>query len=291
MVLSLPVYAGRFDEFKNSPEGKVPSWLKDSGLRRPDSFTAIYTRGKKEPGKKVAIYKGGGVWALGVEHTKLMLEEMNISYSSLSARDIKAGKLDPKKFDMLVMPGGKSWIYLDDLEETGAQAIRDFVNQGGGYFGTCAGAFFATSRRKDADRNDIPYGIGLLEGTAYDGTSLGTSPFQSGTIDISYHLKDLKPGFKVLLLGGPALLYTEEEAAKKNIQELATFPGFDKPAMITFNYGLGRVMLAGPHGEVDEDKLASVPKSWVDPDSEWPILKPVISWLRKEGPHPSVLKK
>lgn len=282
--------AGRFDEFENSPEGKVPHWLKDSGITLPDSYTeksTLFTRGKKS-GKRVAIYKDSGVWKIGLNHTKKLLKQMKISYTTLSARDIQAGKLTLSKYDMLVMPGGKSWIYLDDLKETGAKAIRDFVSQGGGYFGTCAGAFFATSHRKDSQRNNIPYGIGLLEGTAYDGTALGTPPFKSGTIDIRYTMKDFKTNYKVLLLGGPALLYTAEEAAKKNIQELATFPGFEKPAMITFNYGLGRVMLAGPHGEVDEDKLLSTPKSWIDPDSEWPVLSKVIRWIRNEGPHPNL---
>ena len=291
-LTALNAHAGKFDDFKDSPEGKYPAGLVDHGAQLPNSFDAktetIDAFGTRTPAKAVALYKDKGVWAIGLNHTKKLLKKMKISYTTLNARDIQAGKLDSKKFSMIVMPGGKSWIYLDDLKETGAKAIRDFVAGGGGYLGTCAGAFFATARRKDSNRNDIPYGIGLLEGTAYDGTSLGTAPFRSGSIDITYHLKNFKPNFKVLLLGGPALLYTAEEAAAKNIQELATFPGFNKPAMITFNYGQSRVSLSGPHGEVDENRLVKTPKAWKDPDSEWPILKQVISWLRKEGAHPTL---
>jgi len=290
-IIAFDAAAGKYDEFKDSPEGQVPAGVVDGGDQLPNTFIAtqsIDMMGARTSPKSVAIYTDRGAWATGVNHTKKLLKQMNISYTTLKARDIQAGALNLKKFNMLVMPGGKSWIYLDDLKETGAQAIRDFVASGGGYLGTCAGAFFATSHRKDANRNDIPYGIGLLEGTAYDGTSMGTAPFRSGTIDITYNLKAFKPNFKVLLLGGPALLYTDEEAAAKNIQELATFPGFNKPAGITFNYGQGRVSLSGPHWEVDEKRMVKTPKSWKDPDSEWPILKQVITWLRKDGAHPTL---
>lgn len=270
----------------------MPADLIDAGPALPDTFSVpptVNSLGERIPKKKVALYNGGGTWALGLNHTKKLLRKMNIPYSTVSTRDIQSGKLSLTTYDMLVMSGGKSWVYLDNLKETGAKAIRDFIHDGGGYYGTCAGAFFATSRRTDARRNDVPYGIGLLDGTAYDGTSMKTAPFKSGEIKVDYHLQGLKSQYTVLLLGGPALLYSADEAAAKNIQELATFPGFNKPAMITFNYGQGRVMLAGPHGEIEESRVFSLfKKTWKDPDSEWPILAKVIRWLRKEAPHPAL---
>lgn len=288
-LISLPVTAHADLSSEDLPEG-IFETLPDQGPKLPDEWApAAESNTPAPPGKRVAIYVDNGVWDMGENHFKRLLTSAGYAYKTLSARDIQAGQLTLENYDVLLMPGGKSWIYLDDLGPTGAQAIREFVNAGGSYFGTCAGAFYATSLRKDRNRDNIPYGIGLLEGTAYDGTSLGTRPFISGMMNIDYHLKNFKQDYRVLLLGGPAFIYSAEEARKKNIRVLATFEGFGKPAMITFNYGQGRVALAGPHGEIEESQ-AYFGLKWRDPDSEWPILKAVLAYL-KGGPEPELRSK
>jgi len=290
ILFSLPVHALAEGFAEDLPEG-IFERLPDHGPKLPDEWAppAPESNNPAPVGKRVAIYADNGVWDMGENHFKRLLASAGYAYRTLSAKDIQAGQLTLDAYDLLLMPGGKSWIYLEDLGETGAKAIRDYVAAGGSYFGTCAGAFYATSLRKDRHRDNIPYGIGLLEGTAYDGTSLGTRPFVSGMMNIDYTLKDFKQDYRVLLLGGPALLYTEEEARKKNIRVLATFEGFGKPAMITFNYGQGRVALAGPHGEIEESQ-AYLGLKWKDPDSEWPILKKVMAYL-KGGPAPELRSK
>lgn len=281
----LPVAAFAAPPSEDLPEGVLTDRYRYTGPKIADEFVA---RGAKSD-KKVAVYLDNGVWDLGLAHFKLLLQSANYSYKVLSAKDIQSGQLTTDVYDMLLMPGGKSWIYLDDLGETGAKAIRDFVASGGGYLGTCAGAFYATSNRKDSRRNNTPYGIGLLEGTAYDGTALGTRPFVSGMMNIDYHMKEFKQDYRVLLLGGPAFIYTAEEARKKNIRVLANFEGFASPAMISLNYGQGRVVLVGPHGEIEEGQ-ADAGRRWRDADSEWPILKRVMAYL-KGGEMPELRSK
>lgn len=263
------------------PEGQYHEVLFDPRPALPDEldFQIDLLNSKSTPAKKVAIYNDEGVWEMGLKHTKRLMSSAKLSYSVINAKDILNGVLQKDIYDLLVMPGGKSWIYLDSLGEKGAESIRQFVANGGSYFGTCAGAFYATARRTDSQRDNEPYGIGLLDGTAYDGTALKTAPFKSGMMNIDYNLKNFKKDYRVLMLGGPAFIYSEEEAQRKNIQVLSTFEGFGKPAFITFNYEKGRVLLSGPHGEIEEKK-AYWGTYWKDPDSEWPVIRKMLAYLK-----------
>eukprot|EP01130_Rhizamoeba_saxonica_P003832 TRINITY_DN1588_c0_g1_i2.p1 TRINITY_DN1588_c0_g1~~TRINITY_DN1588_c0_g1_i2.p1 ORF type:complete len:213 (-),score=51.84 TRINITY_DN1588_c0_g1_i2:79-717(-) len=47
-------------------------------------------------------------------------------------------------FDMLIIPGGWVFDFETDLTPLGEQKINEFVKNGGGYLGICAGAFFAS---------------------------------------------------------------------------------------------------------------------------------------------------
>ena len=55
----------------------------------------------------------------------------------LSGRDLREGAL--KDLDLLVVPGGTGYGQYESMKEAGAKAIRDFIRDGGCYYGTCAG--------------------------------------------------------------------------------------------------------------------------------------------------------
>jgi glutamine amidotransferase-like uncharacterized protein len=179
------------------------------------------------------------------------------------------------------MPGGASWKYTQELRAEGAQRIRQFVNGGGAYFGICGGAYYATTRRQGGFTT-ATYGIGLLDGVAYDGTSLSTPPFKVGILDFEVSSDSLLDGlptnFSSLLLGGPAFHFSPAEARRKQIEVLMSFAQTDEPAAIFFHYGLGKVFLAGPHLEIEEDRTDWGP-NFYDAESDWPILSRVIDAL------------
>jgi glutamine amidotransferase-like uncharacterized protein len=253
------------------PESDMHDKIRDRYPDLPDEFTAVAGE------RKIALYIGRGTWGAGKQHMKRMFRRYGHSYQAVTAKDIVSGKLDPAEFSLLAMPGGKSWKYLADLGSVGAENIRRFVSNGGGYMGFCAGAFFAVSHRHGPDPVE-PYGIGLLDGIAYDGTSLRTRPFHKGMINFSVSIPGFKSHYKIILLGGPSFQYTPEEAASKHLRVLGRFPLIHDPAMITFNYGKGRVFLSGPHGEIEERHyLLGV--IFHDPDSEWPFLNAMVNYL------------
>ncbi len=259
-----------------SSEARVQRTLPFRGKHFPDRWM---TGDRASP--EVGLYVGKGAWEAGKEHMKMFLKEHGHSYRTLTAADILGGELAKSGVETLMMPGGESWEYLAELGEAGAQMIRGFVSRGGGYFGVCAGAFYATSMREGGPVTG-PYGIGLLDGTAYDGTALGTSPFVEGMMDVdAMHvplMSGLLPRFRIVMFGGPSFRFSESEAKAKDIEVLMRFQKIREPAMITLHYGNGRVFLSGPHLEIEEGRTDWGPQ-YKDPDSEWPIMERAVVYL------------
>jgi hypothetical protein len=225
--------------------------------------------------KKVALFYGKGSWSIGKRQLKNFLYSHGRSYQVIYEKDILSGLFTRGSFHTLIMPGGKSWIYNENLGAKGAQEILKFVNAGGNYIGICAGAFYATSHRQGPSPTPVPYGIGLLTGIAFDGTALKVPPFKGGMLDFKFFMPGFKDSYRVLLLGGSAFLYTEAEAKTKKIQVYSQFAK-NFPAMIAFEFGKGKVFLSGPHLEVEENR-SILAWRYRDPDSEWPIVEYVFN--------------
>lgn len=261
------------------PETRVQRVLPFTGAHLPDNYVP---NGRAA---QVGLYVGTGTWDAGKEHLKWFLQEHGFSYRSLTAEDILLGKLEDEGVRLLIMPGGESWEYLKELGDEGAERIRHFVSTGGGYMGICAGAFYGTALREGGVKTG-PYGIGLLNGTAYDGTDLHTDPFIEGMMDFDTRpdplMKDFQKTFRIVLFGGPSFHYTPDEAKQKQIGVMMEFQKLHEPAMITLHYGAGRVFLSGPHLEVEENRTDWGPE-YFDPESEWPILERVTHFLLKDG--------
>eukprot|EP00931_Biecheleriopsis_adriatica_P036720 TRINITY_DN21119_c0_g1_i2.p1 TRINITY_DN21119_c0_g1~~TRINITY_DN21119_c0_g1_i2.p1 ORF type:complete len:419 (+),score=89.05 TRINITY_DN21119_c0_g1_i2:161-1258(+) len=71
----------------------------------------------------------------------------------VQAKDIRSGILcrssgrTGQGFDVLVIPGGSTQADLEALGSSGCEAVRKFVEKGGGYCGICAGAFLGLHLR------------------------------------------------------------------------------------------------------------------------------------------------
>jgi glutamine amidotransferase-like uncharacterized protein len=245
-----------------------------SGLSAPDE--RLDSQGHAD----VGLYVDKGAWMTGKEHLKMFLNEHGYTYRSLMTSDITSGILRTSGIKLLIMPGGESWTFLSQLGATGAAEILRFTDQGGSYMGFCAGAFYATSNREGGVTTG-PYGIGLLRGTAYDGTSLQVDPFIEGMMNFDFFIRGFPSTYRIVLLGGPSFRYSNEEAESKHIQVLSRFQKIHEPAMIAFNYGSGRVFLSGPHPEVEVSRTSWGPE-FADPISKWPMLDVVTHYMLRE---------
>lgn len=147
-------------------------------------------------------------------------------------------------YDVLIIPGGDASEYLES-SEIDSNAIKQFINDGNGYLGICAGAYAASNYV-----DDYYSGWGLepdvtAENVNYEGdisitsTSFGSKIINSSQITIFHE-------------NGPAL-YTNNT---QNI--LSTFAdnntGYEGYAdMIGESYGSGKVLLSGSHPELSPE--------------------------------------
>lgn len=147
-------------------------------------------------------------------------------------------------YDVLIIPGGDASEYLES-SEIDSNAIKQFISDGNGYLGICAGAYAASNYV-----DDYYSGWGLepdvtAENVNYEGdisitsTSFGSKIINSSQITIFHE-------------NGPAL-YTNNT---QNI--LSTFAdnntGYEGYAdMIGESYGSGKVLLSGSHPELSPE--------------------------------------
>ncbi|CAH9065308.1 hypothetical protein PSECIP111854_03652 [Pseudoalteromonas sp. CIP111854] len=193
--------------------------------------------------------------------------------------------------DVLIIPGGgvmlhQQWV----LGVRGRKIVRDFVRQGGGYFGICSGAFLATNARfgwlalVDVKLHDMKHqnrGGGLIN------VKLNADHVEA-ILSSEWTLKDTLP---MLYWQGPLMLappYGQPTQAKRKkgfgtINEVASFASVIEPedsenesirfpeyfsdehmsghtACIHTTYGKGRVFLSSPHLELPEENQGMIPE-------------------------------
>jgi len=110
---------------------------------------------------KVALYLhlDNAYYGIGQKHLRAILTpEAGFACTTVTAEDIKAGKLDG--FDVLIVPGGAGSKQAAMLGEAGRDTIKKFVADGGGFVGICAGAYLASA--------DYPWSIHLINAKAVD---------------------------------------------------------------------------------------------------------------------------
>jgi glutamine amidotransferase-like uncharacterized protein len=152
-------------------------------------------------------------------------ESRRLTHASLAAATLYA------------QPGG------DDLDEAyrylrpHAEAIQQFVADGGRYLGFCLGGYLAGSSP----------GFGLLPGDSdqYIGTPSATVHTDRNTlVEVTWRGRRRRLFFQ----DGPFFRFD----AGADVEVLATYPDHAVAAAVT-NFGRGRVGVVGPHPEADAD--------------------------------------
>jgi glutamine amidotransferase-like uncharacterized protein len=174
-------------------------------------------------------------------------------FQTVNADDIRAHSL--AKFDVLICPGGSGSKQSKALDEEGRRSVLEFVRDGGGYIGICAGAYLASSH--------YSWSLGILNAKVVD-----SQHWARGTGDVA--LKMTAEGLRLLgasnelvtcYYGQGPLLTPGNQADLAPYQVLATYDSEiakkDAPsgvmigttAIATGTYGKGRVLCFSPHPE------------------------------------------
>ena len=109
---------------------------------------------------RVAVFEGAGV---GKSQTQLVKSLSHTNGTAVALRRITTEEIldgELSSVDVLIHPGGSGSKQGNDLGEEGREKIREYVEQGGGFLGVCAGAYLAT--------NDYTWSLNLIDAKVLD---------------------------------------------------------------------------------------------------------------------------
>lgn len=96
---------------------------------------------------QVAVFQGHGGSETCVWEAMAAVEmDSSLEARLLTTKDIAAGKLS--EVDVLIVPGGGGSRQYLNMGSAGREAVQQFVRNGGGYVGICAGAYLITDTPK-----------------------------------------------------------------------------------------------------------------------------------------------
>lgn len=206
---------------------------------------------------RVALYVSTGVGGRGPARLeRLLTPEYGFLLRRVCATDIRAGALG--EFEAVIFPGGSGSGQAEALRPEGRGAIVEFVRDGGGYVGFCAGAYLAAS--------NYDWSLGLLDADVIDRAHWrrGRAPLP---LDWTEEGRSLASDGdraalerEVLYANGPILRRSGRDDVP-DFEVLATFAGEvaengaprgvmpGTPAIVRGEFGAGRVVCSSPHPE------------------------------------------
>lgn len=213
----------------------------------------------------VALYDDEGGSSRGVTnltHVFDAVDDMTVVH--LGAADIRSDVLS--QFDAVVFGGGSGSKEAAAIGHVGAEAVRRFVQEGGGYVGVCAGAFLCSAH--------YSWSLNLIDTHVFTGSQyvegLGPKqmwyrgPSSRQTMELTNEgqtvFPDIPQTVSVRYQNGP-IVSPRLFPGLKPYQVLAWFRSEivryppqkdtmrDTPAIVYGSYGKGRVMSMSPHPE------------------------------------------
>jgi glutamine amidotransferase PdxT len=234
----------------------MPNYATVKAATAPDSWVPT----PPPTGIRVAIFSdpdGGSTAADCIAATiSILTTNSGFNVSTISAAAIQAGSLS--NYDVVMFPGGSGTGEANALLQTGCAKVEQFVARGGGYVGTCAGAFLAA----------LGYNTPTSWLQIVDAQIIDVEHWDRGTGSAQIHLVNtnnvILAGFPEYLWahyfngpllgpGGSASLpdYEEEAVFVTDIHDNAPvgiMPG--KTCMTTSAYQLGKCVLFSFHPEL-----------------------------------------
>lgn len=214
--------------------------------------TIIAAPAKSKP-VKVAIYQGPGAPESSAQNVGKVIKLL----PGATARIITAeevGSLDLTAFDAVVFPGGSASQQAKAIGEAGKTNVKEYVKNGGGYVGICAGAYLACT--------NFDWSLGIMNASTVSSKWMRGSGYVD--LEVAHDgrpiLGEVNEVFKVRYNNGPiikpsaradlpsyrALSFFRTEVAKNGTPVGVMV---DSPAQAISSYGKGRVFISSPHPE------------------------------------------
>lgn len=202
---------------------------------------------------RVAIFEGTGAPESGIANVCARVEGLTgATLDRLKPEQIAAGALEG--YDVVIFSGGSGSAQAKSLGDAGRERVREFVRNGGGYVGICAGAYLACS--------NFSWGLGILNASTVSSKWMRGSGFVEmevtvdgkpilgpvdGTFLVRYNNGPiLKPGDRADLPAYKPLALFRTEVAKNGTPVGVMV---HSPAQAAASFGRGRVFVSSPHPE------------------------------------------
>lgn len=218
------------------------------------------------PTIRIALYDDEGASTGGINTVGHIVRGMaDAELRHINAADIRDGALE--QFDAVVFTGGRGGAQGRTLSKEGRQRVRDFIEDGGGYVGICAGAYLATARLNDYLKMVGTYhyrpwqtGRGPVEITLTEAGRELLSHTRPDAIDPA----DLHEPIEMRYANGPLFFHEDGREPDLDLPEFETLAVFTTgvmkdderqahmegtPAIIASPFGEGRIVLISPHPE------------------------------------------
>ena len=216
----------------------------------------------------VALYDDEGGSDRGVTNlTRALDASAEMTVAHLSAHDLRSEILS--QFDVVVFGGGSGSKEAATIGTKGADAVQRFVNEGGGYVGVCGGAFLCSAH--------YPWSLNLIDTHVLTGKreveGLGPKSmwyrgkFSSQKMQLTEEGRKLFPSVSehvdVRYANGP-IVSPKSSPNLKPYTVLAWFRSekvlyppqagtmIDTPAIVSGEFGNGRVISISPHPEATD---------------------------------------
>ncbi|MDF1852465.1 MAG: BPL-N domain-containing protein [Verrucomicrobiales bacterium] len=227
---------------------------------------------------------GGAKWGTsGGDLASIVQEDKTLSLHFLGAEEMRPEILE--QFDVVVFPGGSGSKQAGAIGRSGREAVREFVETGGGYVGVCAGAYLCSSH--------YDWSLDLVDSSVFTGSreipGEGKKQmwYRGGWASVEMELtkkgQSLFPKIGqetiVRYANGPIISPKGLENLE-DYQVLAWFRSenglwepqkgtmIDTPAIVSGRFGEGRVMSISPHPERTKSLHS--------------IIRNSIQWVAKE---------
>ena len=246
-------------EFRAAPRIRqhrlmVHALLERLGMLAPTAKVDQFLPCRREGKIFVAVYDGAGSGNPMPFCTDLMNGLPQVEAHPVSPVEIRNGAL--AQFDVALFPGGMASAQFDALGAKGRAAVQDFVRDGGGYVGICAGAYMAAAQpyqwgldlldAKIVDHDHWARGIGPVK---IELSARGNALFSPRTGPMEYHYGNgpiLAPGGKAGIPDYEVLAWYRTGIGRNGADPKVMV---GTPAIVRGRLGKGRVLVSSGHAE------------------------------------------
>jgi len=231
----------------------VHRFLADLGMVTHSAHRMIGTF-SEDHDVEVGVYVAGGVSLESANRIDALLTaEHDFILRRICAADVRDGSLT--QFDVAVFPGGSMRKQARALQDSGRDAIRRYVQAGGGYVGICAGAYLAA--------NNYDVSLRILDADVIDRShwarGRGTVPIEL-TAEARSRFGMRGSRHAILYVNGP-IYAASGDPTLKDFEVLARYRGEvtkegvpggvmpGTPAIVRGEFGKGHVVCCSAHPE------------------------------------------